>query len=91
VSAHFSFDESLEAKLVAELNDTATRAAGRPTEIDMMIFEFQSNEIQKAITDIAKSNPNVTFRVIADSTPSVADRRQRAPGDPQGEAAPTCR
>ena len=68
VSAHFSFNESLEAKLVGELNDTVTRAAGRPTEIDMMIFEFQSNEIQAAITNIAKNNPNVTFRIIADAT-----------------------
>ncbi|HEY3447014.1 MAG TPA: phospholipase D-like domain-containing protein [Myxococcales bacterium] len=68
VSAHFSFNESLAAKLVGELNDTVTRAGGRPTEIDMMIFEFQSDTIQKAIVDIAKNNPNVTFRIVADST-----------------------
>ncbi len=68
VSAHFSFNESLAAKLIGELNDVATRAVGRPTEINMMIFEFQSDSIQKAITDIAKNHPNVTFRIVADST-----------------------
>ncbi|MGC4115395.1 MAG: phospholipase D-like domain-containing protein [Myxococcales bacterium] len=68
VSAHFSFNESLAAKLVGELNDVATRAGGKATEIDMMIFEFQSDTIQKAIVDIAKSHPNVTFRIVADST-----------------------
>jgi len=43
------------------------RANGRPMDVNMLIFEFQSDAMQKAITDIAKQNPNVTFRVIADS------------------------
>jgi competence ComEA-like helix-hairpin-helix protein len=68
VSAHFSFNESLEAEMVTELNDTVARAAGKPLEINMMIFEFQSDTIAKAIVDIAKNNPNATIRVIADST-----------------------
>lgn len=60
--------KSVEEKLIAQLNQTVAKANGKPTEINMMIFEFQSDSIEKAITDIAKKNPNVTFRVIADST-----------------------
>ncbi|MBI5545338.1 MAG: helix-hairpin-helix domain-containing protein [Deltaproteobacteria bacterium] len=72
ISTHFSFSESLEAKLIDELNDTVSRAAGRPVEINMMIFEFQSDNIEKAIVDIARAHPHVTFRVVADSTQSSA-------------------
>ncbi len=68
LSAHFSFNESLEAKLCAELYDVVDRAKGKPVEINMMIFEFQSDEVEKTILDIAKNNPNVTLRVVADST-----------------------
>jgi len=67
VSLHFTFQESLEKKLLAELAGTIERAKGKPVEVNMMIFEFQSDGIQKAISDAAKQNPNVKFRIIADS------------------------
>ncbi len=59
---------SVEAKLIAQLNTSVGRANGRPMDVNMTIFEFQSDAIEKAIVDIAKKNPNVTFRIIADST-----------------------
>ncbi|MBS1152917.1 MAG: hypothetical protein H6Q89_4615, partial [Myxococcaceae bacterium] len=67
VSLHFTFQESLEKKLLGELAGTIERAKGKPVEVNMMIFEFQSDGIQKAISDAAKNNPNVKFRIIADS------------------------
>ena len=67
VSAHFTFQESLAAKLVSDLQSSVARAHGRPMEVNMMIFEFQSDTIEKAIADLARSNPNVTFRIIGDS------------------------
>lgn len=67
VSLHFTFQESLEKKLLSELAGTIERAKGKPVEVNMMIFEFQSDGIQQAISDAAKKNPNVTFRIIADS------------------------
>jgi len=67
VSAHFTFQESLAAKMIGELKDSVARANGRPMDVNMMIFEFQSDTIEKAIEDIAKANPNVTFRIIGDS------------------------
>ncbi|MHB8876800.1 MAG: phospholipase D-like domain-containing protein [Myxococcaceae bacterium] len=67
VSTHFTFQESLTQKLVGELNDSVARAAGRPLDVNMMIFEFQSDAIEKAVVDIAKANPNVKFRIVADS------------------------
>lgn len=67
ISTHFTFNEKLSARIVAELNDTVTRANGRPVDINMMIFEFQSDEIGAAIVDIARKNPNVNVRIIADS------------------------
>ncbi|MBI3184046.1 MAG: helix-hairpin-helix domain-containing protein [Myxococcales bacterium] len=67
VSAHFTTQESLEAKLIFELQDAVGRAAGRPMEVNMMIFEFQSDEVERAIVDLAQHNPNVTFRIVADS------------------------
>jgi competence ComEA-like helix-hairpin-helix protein len=79
VSTHFTFQESLAAKLVGELNDSVARAAGRPLDVNMMIFEFQSDTIQKAIVDLAKANPNVTFRIIADSTQATASGNNALP------------
>lgn len=68
VSANFTGSgDSLEAKLIGELNDAVTRANGRKLDVNMLIFEFQSDGIQQAIVDIAKKNPNVSFRIIGDS------------------------
>ncbi|MFZ5440107.1 MAG: phospholipase D-like domain-containing protein [Myxococcota bacterium] len=58
---------SVEARMVKELQDAVARANGRPMDVNMLIFEFQSDAMQQAITDLARQNPNVTFRVIADS------------------------
>ena len=59
--------KSVETRMVKELQDAVVRANGRPMDVNMLIFEFQSDAMQKAITDIARQSPNVTFRVIADS------------------------
>lgn len=59
--------KSVETRMVKELQDAVVRANGRPMDVNMLIFEFQSDAMQAAITDIARQNPNVTFRVIADS------------------------
>jgi competence ComEA-like helix-hairpin-helix protein len=53
--------------MVKELQDSVVRANGRPMDVNMLIFEFQSDTIEKAIADIAKDHPNVTVRIIADS------------------------
>jgi competence ComEA-like helix-hairpin-helix protein len=58
---------SVEARMVKELQDSVVRANGRPMDVNMLIFEFQSDTIEKAIADIAKDHPNVTVRIIADS------------------------
>ncbi|MFT3708439.1 MAG: phospholipase D-like domain-containing protein [Archangium sp.] len=58
---------SVETRMIKELQDSVVRANGRPMDVNMLIFEFQSDNIEKAITDIAKNHPNVTFRIIADS------------------------
>lgn len=58
---------SVEKRLIGELKDAVVRANGRPMDVNMMIFEFQSDEIEKTIADIARQHPNVTFRVIGDS------------------------
>lgn len=67
VEVNFTFQQSLEKKLIGELAGVVERAKGKPVEINMMIFEFQSDGIQKAIEDTAKNNPNVKFRIIGDS------------------------
>lgn len=59
--------KSVETRMVKELQAAVVRANGRPMDVNMLIFEFQSDAMQAAITDIARQNPNVTFRVIADS------------------------
>lgn len=58
---------SVEAKLIADLNASVARANGRPMDVNILIFEFQSDNIEKALTDIAKQHPNVKIRIIADS------------------------
>lgn len=58
---------SVEASLIADLKASVGRANGRPMDVNVLIFEFQSDAIEKTLTDIAKQNPNVTIRVIADS------------------------
>lgn len=63
---------SVETRMIKELQDAVVRANGRPMDVNMLIFEFQSDGMQKAITDIARQNPNVTFRVIADSGQATA-------------------
>lgn len=73
ISVHFTEQEKLATKLVQELSDAVARANGRPMDVNMMIFEFQSDDVEKAIVDAAKKNPNITFRIIGDSgqaTPS---------------------
>lgn len=67
ISAHFTFQESLETKLVGELDAAVAKANGRPLDVNMMIFEFQSDVVEQAIARLAKANPNVTFRIIGDS------------------------
>lgn len=64
--------KSVEARMVRELQDAVVRANGRPMDVNMLIFEFQSDVMEKAVTDIARQNPNVTFRVIADSGQATA-------------------
>jgi DNA uptake protein ComE-like DNA-binding protein len=66
IAPHFTGE--LETKLIAELQDAVQRAAGRPLDVNMMIFEFQSDPIEAAIANIARSHPNVTLRIIGDST-----------------------
>ncbi|GMU60411.1 MAG: hypothetical protein AMXMBFR34_21740 [Myxococcaceae bacterium] len=58
---------SVETKLIADLNASVARAAGRPMDINILIFEFQSDNIEKALTDVAKRHPNAKLRIIADS------------------------
>ncbi|MBI5496016.1 MAG: helix-hairpin-helix domain-containing protein [Deltaproteobacteria bacterium] len=67
VSVHFTFQERLSRTLVTELDGSVARAAGRRLDVNMMIFEFQSDEIEEAVVRIARDNPHVTFRIIADS------------------------
>lgn len=64
--------KSVEARMVKELQDAVVRANGRPMDVNMLIFEFQSDVMEKAVSDIARQNPNVTFRVIADSGQATA-------------------
>ncbi|MGV3621400.1 MAG: phospholipase D-like domain-containing protein [Archangium sp.] len=59
--------QSVEARMIKELQDAVVRANGRPMDVNMLIFEFQSDGMEKAIADIARDHSNVTFRVIADS------------------------
>jgi len=65
VTVHFS--DALETRLITELNAAVTRAAGRPLDINMMIFEFQSDKIEETIADLATKNNNVQFRIIGDA------------------------
>lgn len=68
VSSLFTFqDGSVKDKMFAELNASVARANGRPMELNMLIFEFQSDSLEKALVDIAKKNPNVTIRIIGDA------------------------
>jgi hypothetical protein len=70
---------SVEARMVKELQDAVVRANGRPMDVNMLIFEFQSDVMEKAVADIAKQNPNVTFRVIADSGQASTSGATRCP------------
>ncbi len=58
---------SVKDQMIASLNESVARANGRPMEINMLIFEFQSDSLEKALLDIAKKNPNVTIRIVGDS------------------------
>lgn len=46
---------------------TGRKSKRRKLDVNMLIFEFQSDDIEAKIVDIAKKNPNVTFRIIGDS------------------------
>ncbi|MBX7101969.1 MAG: helix-hairpin-helix domain-containing protein [Myxococcaceae bacterium] len=67
LSVDFTFQQSLEKKLIGELKAAVEGAKGQPLDVNMMIFEFQSDNIEQAIADLASQNPNVTFRIIGDS------------------------
>lgn len=73
ITTHFTLQAaSVEAQLVAELNAAVARANGRHLDINTTIFEFQSDVIEKALVAIARNNPNVTLRIIADSGQATA-------------------
>lgn len=63
---------SIQERMITELTASVARANGRPMEVDMLIFEFQSDMVEAAIARLARDNPNVTFRIIGDSGQAAA-------------------
>lgn len=67
VKAYFSSTTpDMRGVIIDAMKDTVARAAGRPVEINILIFSFVDPMIGNAMKDIAAANPNVHFRLIAD-------------------------
>ncbi|MCK6546361.1 phospholipase D-like domain-containing protein [Myxococcota bacterium] len=52
--------------IIGEFRETIAAARGRPVDFNIMIFSFVDPEIGDAMLDLARENPNVNFRIIAD-------------------------
>lgn len=60
--------ERFREKLMGQMEDTIKKAAGKPVDINMMLFAFTDKVMADQIVDMAKQHPNVTFRLLTDWT-----------------------
>lgn len=71
--------EIFRGKIIGTMKDTITKANGRPTDINMMIFSFTDSVLADEILQLARENPNVNFRLLTDwSQMSSSGGRQSA-------------
>ena len=54
------------SKVLGPMQEVIAKAAGREVAFNVMIFSFTDGEIADGILQLARENPNVTFRMIAD-------------------------
>lgn len=57
---------SITARVIAELDEAVAEADGRPLDVHIMIFSFTDESIAARLESIARENPNVHIRMIAD-------------------------
>ncbi len=57
---------SLTQRVLTELDEAVAEAAGRPVDVNIMIFSFTDKSIADKLIAIARDNPNVNVRMIAD-------------------------
>lgn len=58
--------DKFRGKILGSIDETVRRANGKPVEINTMIFAFTDAPIADHILDVARRNPNVTFRLLTD-------------------------
>lgn len=80
VTSYFNADGTdLEAKILSGLTETVAAAKGRPTDIDIMIFQFQSRPIADKLLQLARENPNLHIRIIADFSQTAQTPQNQLP------------
>lgn len=80
LAVHFtSAKEDLEGMIVSGLEDTVKAAAGRPFEVNVSIYEFQSQRIADELLKIAREHPEAKIRMIADFSQSIATTKNQIP------------
>ncbi len=64
-------------KIIGAMQDTITKAEGRPVDINMMLFAFTDKELADSLLEMARQNPNAHFRLMTDwSQLSTSGSRQ---------------
>lgn len=54
------------AKILGAIDDTIAKAAGRPVDINLMMFAFTDDVLGDALIARCRANPNVTVRLLTD-------------------------
>jgi PLD-like domain/Helix-hairpin-helix motif len=65
-------------KILGAIDQSLAKANGKPVDINMMLFAFTDRELADALEARARSNPNLTIRVLTDWS-MLADSGDRQP------------
>lgn len=71
--------EVFRAKILGTLEDTIAKASGRPVDVNMMLFAFTDKQMADAVLEMARRNPNVTFRLLTDWSQMSSSGSRQAP------------
>lgn len=66
-------------RIMGQIHSSIDKANGRPVDVNMMLFSFTDKVMADEILDIARNNPNVTFRLLTDWTQLASSGSRQPP------------
>jgi competence ComEA-like helix-hairpin-helix protein len=66
-------------RIMGQITSTIEKANGRPVDVNMMLFSFTDKVMADQILDMARTHPNVTFRLMTDWTQLASSGSRQPP------------